>query len=275
MLVLTLALGAPLILASMGGYTSERSGVINIGLEGMMMIAACMTAVVGIPLGPVAGLAAALVSATLLSSLHWLVTQKYSVDHVISGMGINAVAAGAASFVFGKFADPKHEGGVPHLSVWIYYVLAIVAPLALWLYTQRARGGLRMVAVGADPEKSRLMGLSPGRIRFVALFATGLFTGLAGALLVSDAAIYTNNITAGRGYIALAALVVGGWRPLPTLMVCLGLGFLGSLQLRFQGTDVLAVIPSQAWASLPYLVTIIALAGFLGKNRTPAGLGKP
>ncbi len=128
-----------------------------------------------------------------------------------------------------------------------------------------------MVAVGADPDKARLMGLRPGRIRLIALLATGVFTGLAGALLVSDAAIYTNNITAGRGYIALAALIVGGWRPLPAFAVCLALGFFSSLQLRFQGS----YIPSQAWAALPYVLTIVALAGFLGKNRTPAGLGKP
>jgi simple sugar transport system permease protein len=94
-------------------------------------------------------------------------------------------------------------------------------------------------------------------------------------MLVSDSGVFTNTITAGKGYIALAALIVGGWRPLPTLAVCLAIGFFSSLQLRFQGTSVLEKIPSQAWASLPYVVTIIALAGFLGKNRTPAGLGKP
>ena len=176
---MTIALASPLILAAMGGYTSERSGVINIGLEGMMLIAACLTAVIGIPYGAVAGLGAAVVAATLLSSLHWLMTQKYAVDHVISGMGINAVAEGGASFVFGRFADPKHEGGVPHLSVWIYYGLALAVPIALWLYTRHTKGGLRMVAVGADPDKSRLMGLQPSRIRFLALLATGLFTGLA------------------------------------------------------------------------------------------------
>ncbi len=274
-LVLTLAMGAPLALAAMGGYTSERSGVINIGLEGMMLIAACMTAVVGVPYGAVAGLAAAIASAIALSTLHWLMTQKFSVNHVISGMGINALAAGGSSFVFAIYGDPKHEGGVPQLSVWIFFVIAVISPALLWLYAGRTRGGLRLVAVGADPDKSRLMGLQPLQIRFVALVATGLFCGLAGALLVSYVGVYTNNITAGKGYVALAALVVSGWRPIPALAVCLALGFFTSLQYRFQGTGFLHWIPSQAWQSLPYLLTIIALAGFLGKNRTPAGLGKP
>jgi simple sugar transport system permease protein len=272
---LTIALAAPLILAAMGGYTSERTGVINIGLEGMMLLAACATAVAGIPFGPLVGLGAGMLAAISLSLLHWLMTQKFSIDHVISGMAINAIALGGSNFLFGKFSDPSHNGGVPHFDVWLYYGIALVLPLLLWLYSRYTRGGLRMLATGADPDKSRLMGLSPVAIRFWGLLATGVFTALGGALLVSDAELFTDNMTAGRGFIALAALIVGGWRPLPTFLICLAFGFFSSLQLRFQGTTVVQWVPSQAWAALPYVVTIVALAGFLGRNRTPAGLGKP
>ena len=268
-------MGCPLALAAMGGYASERSGVINIGLEGMMLIAACVAAVLATQAGPVVGLLGAIAAGTLLSLLHWLMTQKFSLNHVVSGMGVNAVAAGAASFIFGKFGSPSHDGSMPHLPTWTFFTLGLAIPFLLSFYATKTRGGLRLTAVGADPDKARLMGLVPTRIRGIAALATGVFTALAGVLLVSDVGVYTNNITAGKGYVALAALVVGGWRPLPSLAICLGIGFLSSLQYRFQGIGVVQAIPSQAWQALPYLVTIAALAGFLGKNRTPAGLGKP
>lgn len=268
LLASSLIFATPLALAAMGGFTSERSGVVNIGLEGLMLVAACAAAVAAPRFGAGGALAIALALTVLLSALHWLATQVYRVDHVISGMVVNLLAAGATNFTV-NLADPS-ASGVPHLPVGFYEIVAFVLPFALWLYVRRTRGGLRMVATGADPTKARLAGIVPERVRFVALVATGLFAGLAGAMLVAYTGGFADNMTAGRGYIALAALVVGGWRPLPTLAACLVFGFFTALNVRFNGV----ALPSQFWAALPYLATLVALAGFLGRGRTPAGLGK-
>ncbi len=273
--LLTIELSAPLILAAMGGFMSERGGVINIGLEGLMLMAACVTALVGVPFGPVAGLLAGLGSAVVLSLFHWLATQRYRIDHVISGMAVNALALGGTNFLFGKFSDPSRSGSIPHLSLALFKWFAFVLPFLLWAYVKWTRGGLRLMAVGSDPEKARLAGLSPIRVRLAALVATGIFAGLGGVMLVSNSGVFTDNMTAGKGYIALAALILGGWRPLAALGACIAFGFFSALQIQFQGRTVLGVqLPSQLWASLPYIATVIALAGFLGRNRTPAGLGK-
>jgi simple sugar transport system permease protein len=129
--------------------------------------------------------------------------------------------------------------------------------------------------VGNDPDKARLVGIEPRNIRAISLIATGFFTGIAGTLLVSNAGNFTENMTAGSGYIGLAALIIGGWRPIPALLAAFGFAVFDALQVFCQGIKVFGVvIPSQFWQSLPYVVTVIALAGFLGRTRPPAGLGK-
>jgi len=276
LMMLTVALSAPLILAAMGGFTSERGGVINIALEGMMLMAACVDALAAPRFGAIGGLVCGVLAATSLSLLHWLVTQIYRIDHVISGMAINAVAAGGTNFLYLKFSDPSSNKSMPTLSMWVFYGFAFVAPVLLWLYARQTRGGLRLLAVGSDPDKARLMGVQPMRVRFFGLLATGFFTGIAGVGLVAYTGVFTDNMTAGRGYIALAALILGGWRAVPALLACLAFGFFSALQVELQGNPILGIqVPPEFWAALPYLVTIIALAGFLGKNRTPAGLGRP
>ncbi len=272
----TLVLGAPLILAAIGGYFSERSGVINIALEGKMLIATVVVWLIGIASGnPVLGLAAGIGAASLLCVLHWLLTQKYKMDPIVSGMAINAMAFGASSFLDKKFTNPD-QTGFPKFPTVVFWILALLVPVVAWLYTQRTKGGLRLLAVGSDPDKARQMGIFPHRVRLMSLLATGVCTGLAGALIVTNAGSYTDNMTAGRGFIALAALIIGGWRPLPTLAACLVFGMFQQLQIQLQGVKMLGFeMPREVWLCLPYIVTIIALAGFLGKNRTPAGLGKP
>ena len=275
-MMLTIALSTPLILAAMGGFTSERGGVINIGLEGMMLVAACVDALLAPKFGPIGALVAGVLAAISMSLLHWLVTQVYQIDHVISGMAINAIAAGSTNFFYLKFGDEARKGSVANIPTWAFYIAGFAVPLALWLYAKKTRGGLRLMAVGSDPNKARLMGVQPVKVRFYGLLATGVLTGIAGVELVSYTGVFTDNMTAGRGYIALAALILGGWRPIPALVACLAFGFFSALQVQLQGSPILGIqLPSQLWAALPYLVTIVALAGFLGKNRTPAGLGKP
>lgn len=269
-------LGAPLILAAMGGLTSERGGVMNIALEGKMLAAACLTALVGASTRNAAlGLAAGLSAAILLSLLHLLLTQTYRIDHIVSGMAINFLAIGGTSFLFRRFVDPDASGEIPQLPLIAYYALSLAVPLILAWLLARSAPGLRLIAVGNDPEKSRQMGVDPIAVRRTALLATGLLTGLSGALIVTNAGRFTENMTSGRGFIALAALILGGWRPIPATLACLVFGLFEALQLQLQGSTLFgANIPSQAWNALPYIVTLIALAGFLGKSRPPAGLGK-
>lgn len=272
----TIVLGAPLILAAIGGYFSERSGVINIALEGKMLMGTITVFLAAIATGnAVLGIAAGLGAGIALSIAHWLLTQKYKLDPIVSGMAINAFAFGASSFLDKKFTNPD-QSGFPRLPTAVFWVLAFVVPLAAFVFTHRTRGGLRLLAVGSDPDKARQMGVFPQRVRLFSLIATGACTGLAGALIVTNAGGYTDNMTAGRGFIALAALIIGGWRPLPTLAACLGFGMFQQLQIQLQGVKLLGVeAPREIWLCLPYLVTIIALAGLLGKTRTPSGLGKP
>jgi len=274
-LAVTIVLALPLLLGAMGGLTSERSGVINIGLEGMMLIAACACSLAGQKHGPIAGLAAGIFAAIILALLHWLMTQVYRIDHVISGMAINAFGAGGSNFLFNRFYDTTQSASSPMLPIWIYKWIAFLVPIGMWIYLKKTRGGLHLMAVGNDPDKARLVGIQPLKVRFVALLATGIFTGLGGVALVTDTGIFTDDMTAGKGYIALAALILGGWRPIPAMLACIGFAFFSALRLQLEGNQHLPQIPSEAWSSIPYLVTIIALAGLLGKTKAPAGLGKP
>lgn len=271
----TVVLGSPLVLAAMGGLVSERSGVMNIALEGKMLAAACLTAVVSSLSGSAwAGVAAGVAAAVVLSLVHALVTQHFKADHIVSGMGINALAAGGTSLLVKGIFD--REGAAPSvfLPVAGYWVTALIAALYLAWYLTRTRGGIRLMAVGNSPFKSRQMGLDPVRVRLVSLLAAGLLCGLGGSLIASNAGSFTDGMTSGRGFIALAALILGGWRPLPALAGCLAFGLTEALQLQLQGTPVLGLnIPTEAWNALPYLATLVALMFRRGRGGGPAGLG--
>jgi simple sugar transport system permease protein len=215
-----LSLSAPLILAAMGGFTSERSGVINIALEGKMLTAAC-AAYVATVLSHNAWLAlgVGIGSAIAISLIHWLLTQTYRLDHIISGMAINALAFGLTNYLHFKYNNPDAEA-LQTLPTGFFWTIAVLLPFALFLFARYTRGGLRLFAVGNDPDKSRLMGVQPLRVRLFGLVATGVFTGIAGTMMFTTAGTFTEGMTAGRGFIALAALILGGWRPLPALGAC-------------------------------------------------------
>lgn len=272
----TVTLSAPLILASLGGWFSERSGVINIALEGKMLTSACLTALVGLATNnPYLGLLAGIGGAILMAWLHWLLTHSYRMDHVVSGMAINALAFGATNFLDKRFADPTRNTHMPLLPVSAFYVAAFVLPALIWLYSKNTRGGLRLMAAGSDPAKAETMGVQPARVRFGSLAVCGVLCGLSGALIVTNARWFTDGMTAGRGFIALAALILGGWRPIPAALAGLAFGFFDAVQVQVQGTKLWGVQPPpEFWACLPYLITVVALAGLLGRSRAPAGLGK-
>lgn len=273
----TLSFAAPLVFAAMGGLMSERSGVINIGLEGKMLIASALTAIFSLRTGnPIIGLSIGLIGSIAFSYLHYLFTQKFRIDHIVSGMAINAGAYGVSNFLDRRLVEATSVQELPRIPSGILVTLAFLLPVAIYYFMNSTRGGLRMIAVGQSPEKSRQMGVSPLRVRWQSLVFTGVFCGLGGALVVTSAGSYVDNITAGRGYIALAALILGGWRPLPALAACIVFGFFEALQLQLQGTALAGVkLPPEFWKALPYLATLFALAGFVGKNKAPSGLGKP
>lgn len=265
-----------LVLAAMGGLTSERSGVIDIGLEGKMLAACILTALVGTLSGEaMLGLGAGLAAALALALLHYALTQIYAIDHIISGMAINALALGGANFLNRRYAE-ELTAPMPVLPLAGLLVVAFAVPIGLAVYVRGSRGGLHLWAVGHAPDKARIMGIRTDRVRLRAQIATGLFSGLAGVLIVTNAGRYVDNMTAGRGFIALAGLIIGGWRPIPAMLACLMFGFFEALQLNLQGTPIAGLeLAPELWNALPYLLTVVALAGLLGRSSPPAGLGKP
>lgn len=280
-------LGAPLALAAMGGLLSERSGVIDIALEGKMLASACAGAAAANATNSAwPGLAAGVAVGVTLSIVHWLLTQKYRIDHVVSGMALNAMALGGTNFVNTKFLSDASElpafwrwhfvlsGTDAYLSA--YVVAAIGLPFAIAPYLRRTRGGLRLMAVGNSPSKARLAGIGPEKVRLLALTATGVLTGLAGLLIVESSGRFVDNMTAGRGYIALAAVIIGGWRPVQALVACLVFGAFDAMQIALQGVTVFGMqLPSQLWQSMPYVVAVLTLAGLVRNSRAPYGLGQP
>ncbi len=261
-------------LAALGGMFSERSGVINIALEGKMLMAACVTGWIGGTSGSaLIGLAAGVCAAIALSLAHYLLTQVYSIEHIVAGMAINVFAYGATNFIALTFIKP---GASNHfLPIPVYLGLALLASLVSTFVFARTRAGLRLLAVGESPEKSRVTGLDPLRVRLQALIVTGVLCGLSGALIVTNSGAFSDNMTSGRGFIALAALILGGWRPVPATLACLAFAAFEAGQIQLQGTKLFGYeTPAALWNAMPYVITLVALAGFVGRAKAPAGLGK-
>lgn len=271
----TLTLSAPLILAAMAGLLSERSGIMDIGLEGKMLMSCIATVWSAQKTGNAwIGLAAGISAAVVLALGHWLLTQKYRMDHIISGMGINAIAFGASDFINQRFLDPNAQG-FARIPMAALLALSLAIPFALSYLLNRHRIGLHLRATGEDPDKARAMGLRPQRIRLMSALWNGVFCGLAGTLLVTDVGSFAHEQTSGKGFIALAALIVGGWKPLPTLAACGFVGLLFQLRITFMGQPIFGTeVPSWVWVSLPFVVTVLALAGVFKRAKAPAGLGR-
>lgn len=262
-------------LAALGGLFSERSGVVNIGLEGKMLMAACVTALVGSLSGqPALGLLAGIGAAILMSLGHYVMTQTYRIDHIVAGMAVNLFAAGATNFLMERFFVQGQE--YRFFAISAYLVVALTAAVAAWFVFSRTRAGLRLFAVGEHPGKARTTGVDPLRVRLQALVVTGVLCGLSGALIASNSGTYTDGMTAGRGFIALAALILGGWKPIPVALACVAFAAFEALQLQFQGANLMGIQTAAAfWNALPYVITLVALAGFVGRTKAPAGLGRP
>ena len=306
----TLRVATPLILCAMAGIFSERAGIIDISLEGKMLMgafgAATVTAVTG---SPVLGLGAAMVISVVLSLLHGFACITHKGNQVISGLAINILASGLTvtlgiAFFARGGQTPLLSGdqrfGAIHLPFadWlgahipligtiykeilsghnILVWLALLLVVATYAILFKTSFGLRLRAVGEKPEAIDSAGLSVSKLRFQAVIIAGLLTGLAGAYLsTAHGAGFVREMTAGKGYIALAAMIFGKWRPGPALAACLMFGFLDALAARLQGVSLpyIGEVSTDLILALPYVMTVVLLAGFIGSARPPKAIGEP
>jgi simple sugar transport system permease protein len=288
----TLRVATPLILAAMGGLFSERSGIIDVGLEGKMLMAAFFAAAVAaVTHSAWWGVAAAIAAAEAMALLHGLACITYRGNQVVSGVAINIVAAGL-TIVWGNAwfqrggQTPALEGKSERLlplffpnagdNILVYAALLSV-PLTWWIVT-RTRFGLRLRAVGEMPLAVDTAGISVPWLRYRAVLICGLFTGLAGAYIaIAQNAGFSRDMTAGQGFIALAAVIFGKWRPFPALGACLMFGLLDAVAIRLQGVRLPGIgeVPVQLIQALPYLLTVFLLAGFIGRAVAPKAIGQP
>ena len=293
LLASTLRVATPLIFGALAGVLAERSGVIDLGLEGKMLLAAFAAAAAGVVTGSTAmALGTAIAVAIGFSWIHGFACITYRGDQVVSGMAINIIAAGLtvvlalAWFNQGgqtpAVADtvrlhPLIAGDGPLAQNALVYLALLLVP-AVWWLLYRTRFGLRLRAVGENPYMVEAAGVSVPRLRYAALTLNGVLCGLAGSYLtLAQGAAFSPNMTAGRGYMALAAMIFGHWRPLPAFGACLLFGFLDAVAIRLQGATLpgIGAVPVQAIQALPYLLTVVLLAFFLGRNVSPAALGRP
>jgi ABC-type uncharacterized transport system permease subunit len=359
----TIRLATPLVLAALGGLYSERSGVINIALEGLMLAGAFTAASVTFYAhNPWVGLGGAIVAGATVAFIIALACIRFKADQVVTGTGINilfiglpAVLSGALFLSSGSTPQIPKEQTLPMLShllpgfipqwrilseISVISLLALVLIFATRYVLYRTPFGLRLRAVGENPEAADAAGVGVNRMRYVGVILSGALAAIGGAYLsIGQSSLFTRNMTAGRGFIALAALIFGKWRPVQTMLACLLFGFADAVTIQLQGVPVsiefilktvtalflilviwliahqfpvfkqhpaikllgMLVVAGVAWLSfnvvinyylraranwsleipvqfiqmIPYLVTIVVLAGFIGQSRAPRALGIP
>lgn len=277
LLVQALRISVPYALAALGGALSERAGVIALALEGMLLVGAltttlCAHATGSATVGALGGLA----GGALVAALYGLIALRFGADQVVASVAVNLLALGLTplllALAYGSSASsPPIPGPDVLAEPFFWLVIALVAIVALGV--RHTAFGLRLRAVGDHPEAAASLGISPLGVRWVAVLASGALAGLGGAWLALSAAGFTDEMSGGRGYIALAAVIMGKWRPAAAALACLFFGFAEALQLNLQASG--GGVPRELVQILPYALTIVALAGFIGRSRPPAALGRP
>jgi ABC-type uncharacterized transport system permease subunit len=305
----TVRVSVPLLLACLAGLYSERSGLFDIGLEGKMLAGAFAGAAAAAVSGSAwIGLSAAILVAVFLALVHGFASITHRGNQIVSGVAINFIAAGSTIILgqawfqqggrtpslgegerFGAITLPFAEAlrGVPVIgpfyadvvsghSILVYFAFFMV-PFTWWVLF-RTRFGLRLRAVGENPAAVDTAGISVTWLRYRAVICTGVLTGIAGAYLsVAQNAGFVKDMTAGKGFIALAALIFAKWKPVNAMFACLLFGFLDAFAIRFQGIALPGIgkVPVQLMQALPYILTVILLAGFIGKAIPPRAGGAP
>ncbi len=305
----TVRLSTPLLLACLAGLYSERAGVVDIGLEGKMLGAAFGAATVAyLTANAWIGLFAGIMVSVGLGLLHGFASISNRGNQIVSGVAINFLAAGLTAqlgqtwFQQGGRTPSLPEGGRFRDITWplaeqlrevpfigpiyaelmsghntLVYMAFLAVPLTWWILF-RTRFGLRLRAVGESPAAVDTAGISVTWLRYRAVIACGILCGLAGASLsIAQGSGFGVNMTAGKGFIALAALIFAKWRPAAAMLTCLLFGFLDAISFWMQGREIPMVgeVPSQLFQALPYILTVILLAGFIGKAIPPKAAGVP
>ncbi|OWJ66027.1 ABC transporter permease [Inquilinus limosus] len=305
----TIRTSTPLVLAALAGLFAERAGLVDIGLEGKMLAAAFASAAMAAGTGSAwAGLGMGVVVSVVLALLHGYASITHRGNQVVSGLAINILASGLtvtlgiawyqrggqtpplegdARFqqIALPFADTLRD--VPVIGpIWselisghqvLVYAAFLAVPLVSWI-VYRTRFGLRLRAVGENPAAVDTAGISVTALRYQALILTGILCGLAGTYLsVAQNASFGRDMTAGKGYLALAALIFAKWKPWPVMLTCLLFGLLDALEARLQGTVIpgFGEVPVQLIQALPYILTVVLLAGFIGRATAPKASGVP
>jgi simple sugar transport system permease protein len=290
----TLALAIPIAYAALGGVMSERAGVVNVALEGMMATGAFAAVAVSAWSGNAwLGVLAALLCGALLSMLFAWATVYLRADHIVTGLAINILATGATGFLFnalyGPLGTPSNTPSLPrwvlpgidqipflgkivgHHEALVYLFFALLIALA-WIF-RRTATGLRWRAVGENPKAADAAGVPVLRVKFWAVVSAGAVAALGGASLsIGSLNSFSPHMVAGRGFIALAAVIFGAWAPLGAFLASLLFGFATALAFQLQSVSNIA---KNLLLMLPYLVTVLALAGLVGRTSPPAADGQP
>ncbi|MFN7685013.1 MAG: ABC transporter permease [Oligoflexia bacterium] len=272
----TLRISAPLVFAAMGGLLSERSGVIQIGLEGLMIVGGLIAAVVALEThSPGVALAGAALGGAVFGSIYAWLAIRARANQIVAGTGMNFLAMGLAPFVLKVLYG--NTGTSPSLPIedrmqWQWGVaLALIAVAALAWLLRRTPVGLWIRFAGEHPQALQAAGVRPERVRHWAVVSGSALAAMGGAVLaIGLASAYSRNMVAGRGFMALTALIFGKWRAWPALGACLLFGFAEALQFRLGSV----AIPAQFVQILPYAATLLVLAGFVGRARAPSALGR-
>ena len=279
----TIRTATPLLLAALGGLYSERAGVINIALEGLMLAGAfTAAAVTHYTHSPWVGLLAGIGAGMGVAAIHAVACIRFNADQVVSGTAINILMTGVPAMLGGAlFLSSGSTPQIPKedLIPWTPVVLALLLVGATWYVLYRTPFGLRLRAVGENPEAADAAGVNVNGVRYSAVLISGALAAIGGAYLsIGQSSLFTRNMTSGRGFIALAALIFGKWRPVQTMLACLLFGFTEAVSIQMQGVFKLPSgedIPIQFIQIVPYVLTIVVLAGFIGSSRAPRALGMP
>ncbi|GAB4462412.1 MAG: ABC transporter permease [Armatimonadaceae bacterium] len=272
-LVASLRLSTPLLFAATGGVISERAGVIALHLEAVLLAGAWASTLAAQATGNVwAGIGTGIVAGALIGLLHGFLTQALRVSHILSGVALNLGLLGFTTFAL------RQAGGslstTASVSPWVLTALALFSVGLAWFVLMKTALGLRIRSLGENPRAARSAGLSVTRLRYGALAISGALTGLGGvALTLTGLGEFTENMTAGRGYIALAAVIFGRWDVRGAALAALLFGAGEGLQLSLQTAGLSEYVPPDILGLLPYVLTLIALTVMTGKTRAPAALG--
>jgi simple sugar transport system permease protein len=271
----------PLFMATLGGLFNERSGIVNIGLDGIMVFGTWFGAWGAIKFGAVNGLLIAMVAGVAVAAIHAVATIRFHVDQIVSGVAINIIAIGLPRFLsILAFGQPTQSPAVPHLpritlpllgQISLLVVFALLLGVAAWFVINRTVFGLRLRSSGENPRAAESLGVRVHAMRYAGVLISGALAGLAGAYIsVELVGQYTENMNQGRGFIALAALILGNWSVVGVALSCLLFGWTQALSTYIN----VPFLPDEFIQTLPYIVTLVVLALFYRRVRPPKAVGQ-